>query len=321
MTDITVKEVYEAPKEILSDKILTRFVDFLDVSDITLRSYKAGISQFINYLHTQGITRPSREDILNFKNALTDNGRKPATVALYLSSLRRFFDWTATEGIYPNITAGVKAPRQDKGHKRDFLTGTAIRDVLTGIDRKTLEGKRNYAMMLLITTGGLRTVEAVRANIADISTRGGFPVLYVQGKGRTSKADYVKLPAPVLEAINDYLKARGQVRQSEPLFVSCSRRNHGQRLTTRTVSGVCKKAMQTAGYNSDRLTAHSLRHSAVTLALMAGQTLAEVQYFARHSSINTTMIYAHNVDRLKSECEAAIFGAVFSGMGNIERRL
>ena len=313
MTGLALKKEIK-PAEI-TPKVINRFVEFLDVAPLTLRSYKAGISQFMNYLHLNGISRPSRDDVNGFKKMLTEAGRKPATVALYLSALRRFFDWTATEGIYPDITAGIKAPRQDKGHKRDFLPAPALKTVLTGIDRSTLEGKRNYAMMLLMTTGGLRTIEITRANVEDISTRGGCAVLYVQGKGRTSKADYVKLPAPALESLNEYLKARGQVRQSDPLFASCSRRNYGQRLTTRTVSGVCKTAMCAAGYNSNRLTAHSLRHSAVTLALMAGQTLAEVQYFARHSSINTTMIYAHNVERLKSDCEASILGAVFSGLG------
>ena len=303
----------QANQIVVNQKIVARFIEFLDVSALTVRSYKAGITQFMNYLCTNGKTQPKRDDIIDFKKALAEAGRKPATISLYLSALRRFFDWTETEKLYPNITRGVKSPRMDKGHRRDFLTGTAIKDVLTGIDRSTLEGRRNYAMILLITAGGLRTIEATRANIEDLRTLGGCTVLYIQGKGRTSKADYVKLPAPVLEAINDYLKARGQAGENEPLFASCSRRNKGQRLTTRTVSGVCKKAMCMAGYRSSRLTAHSLRHSAVTLALMAGKTLAEVQYFARHSSINTTMIYSHNVDRLKSDCEAAILNQVFSG--------
>ena len=90
-----------------------------------------------------------------------------------------------------------------------------------------------------------------------------------------------------------------------------SKRNYGQALTTRTISGVCKNAILAAGFNSKRLTAHSLRHTAVTLALIAGENLADVQAFARHSSINTTMIYNHSVNRMTSQCETLIAKSIF----------
>ena len=121
----------------------------------------------------------------------------------------------------------------------------------------------------------------------------------------------MKITGHVLTAITEYLKARGPVKGNAPLFASCSRRNNGGRLTTRTVSQVCKNAMKAAGYDSHRLTAHSLRHSAVTLALLAGMSLQDVSQFARHSSVNVTMIYAHDITRMKSQCESAISAAIF----------
>ncbi|MBQ6001302.1 MAG: tyrosine-type recombinase/integrase, partial [Synergistaceae bacterium] len=83
-------------------------------------------------------------------------------------------------------------------------------------------------------------------------------------------------------------------------------------LTTRTISGIAKRTMRQAGFDSPRLSAHSLRHSAVTLSLLAGADLAEVQAFARHSNISTTQIYSHAVDRINSMCENAISDAIFS---------
>ena len=61
-----------------------------------------------------------------------------------------------------------------------------------------------------------------------------------------------------------------------------------------------------AGINSDRITAHSMRHTAVTLALIGGASIQEAQSMARHTNINTTMIYAHNLDRLDSPAESKI---------------
>ena len=206
---------------------------------------------------------------------------------------------------------GVKAPKIERGHKKDYFAANQIKSVLSRIDRTSVEGLRNYAIMALMTTGGLRTVEVTRASIEDLRVVGGVSVLYIQGKGRTDKTEFIKLTPQVEAAIRDYLKTRGEVETQAPLFSSVSKRNRGARLTTRTIRGVCKNAMKAAGFNSDRLTAHSLRHTAVTLALLAGQDLAEVQHFARHHNISTTQIYAHNIDRMKSQCEAAISNAIF----------
>ena len=307
-------QVQETVKpSVISETVIQSFVSFLDVSPLTVKTYKAGIARLMGYLKEQGITRPERDDVIAFKKSIQASGRKPSTVAAYLSAIRRFFDWTESKGFYPNITKGIKAPKIDKGHKRDFLNAEQIQGMMRGINRTSLEGKRNFALLALMATGGLRTVEVVRANIEDLSTIGGVPVLYVQGKGRTDKKDFIKLTPEVLTAIREYLDARGEVSTLAPLFASLSHRNSGSRLTTRTISNVAKHSMIAAGFYSHRLTAHSLRHSAVTLALMSGASLQEVSHFARHSNISTTMIYSHDVDRLRSSCEASISTAIFRG--------
>lgn len=304
--------IEEAERKILSTNIINRFSEYLDVSSNTVRIYKTGISRLMSYLNNHSVNSPKREDILNFKRYLVAEGKKSSTVALYLSSVRRFFSWCETERIYPNIAQGIKAPKQDRGHKRDCLTPQGMKAIMQGINRNSLEGKRNYAMIALMTCGGLRTVEVIRANVEDIRILGDSTVLYVQGKGRSDKKEFIKITPKVGEALREYFKARGHVSSTEPLFSSLSRRNSGQRLTTRSISGISKSAMKEAGYDSPRLTAHSLRHTAVTLALTAGQTLAEVQMFARHSNISTTQIYAHNLERLNSMCEASISDAIFA---------
>ena len=295
----------------MSSELLNRFTAFLDVSPLSVRAYKSGLKLFGKYLYSAGVKNPTRETILAYKKELQEAGRKPSTISLYLSALRRFFAWTESEGIYTNITAGVKAPKLSKGYKKDCFTAEQVKRIFAGIDRTNVEGLRNYAIMALMTAGGLRTIEITRAKIEDLRTVGGESVLYIQGKGRTEKTDFVKLPAQVETAIKAYLTIREQAGDNAPLFASLSRQNKGKGLTTRTISGIAKTAMLNAGFNSKRLTAHSLRHTAVTLALLAGQDLAEVQHFARHNNISTTQIYAHNIDRMKSQCEAVIASAIF----------
>ena len=306
MDKLTIVANSKIQEKITPEFLINRFFYFLDVSPATNRTYHYGIKQFMQYLHNENISKPSRETIIAYKKALISKGLKPSTVALYLSSIRRFFSWCASEKLYEDITLGIKSPKQQAGHKRDYLSGMQIQDTL-----KNTNSKRDYAMLALIATAGLRTIEIVRANVEDVRMLGDVSVLYVQGKGRTDKTEFVKLTPKVKQALNEYLSERGSVKGNEPLFVSESRRNRGKRLTTRTVSGIAKQAMKKAGYDSPRLTAHSLRHSAATLALQAGQSLEDVSAFLRHSSIGVTMVYVHSVQRLNSLCEHSIASAIF----------
>ena len=292
--------------------IVKKFIEYLDVTPITAKAYSIGIRQFMKFLTERGIKSPVRENVIEYKKELQASGKKTATVALYLSAIRRFFSWCEAEEIYNNITLGVKSPKQSGGHKRDYFSGKQIGEILKGMPRAAVEDKRNYAMFLLMATAGLRTIELVRADVSDIHTVSGVTLLNVQGKGRADKREFVKLSEPVIVAIREYLSVRGQFKETDPLFVSCSKRNRNQRITTRTVSNVAKAAMKKAGYDSSRLTAHSLRHSAATLALQAGMPLAEVSQFLRHSSIGVTMVYIHGIERMKSQCENAITSAIFA---------
>ena len=292
-------------------QLVDRFTEFLDVSEITVKAYRSGIKQFMMYLNMQNVAMPTRESVVMFKKALVAEGRKPSTVALYLAAIRRFSAWLESEGLCADFAQGVKSPRMDKSHKRDALTGTQIKACVQGINRTSLQGKRDYAAFLLMATCGLRTIEVSRANVGDLQDVEGQAVLFVHGKGRSDKSDFVKLSAPVLQALREYISDRGQVQEDAPLFASCSRRNRGQRLTTRTVSTIAKQAMIHAGYNSRRLTAHSLRHSAATLAIDAGMPLQEVCEFMRHSDISVTMVYVHTRARLKSQCEDAVTASIF----------
>ena len=291
-------------------ELLNRFVQYVDVSPVTVKSYVSGVRVFLQYLSENDIHTPTRETVLLFKKHLTAN-KSNGTIATYLSALRRFFSWCASEGLYPNITDGIKSPKIDARHKKDAFTANQLKSIIGGINRNSLKGKRDYALFCLISATGLRTVEVVRANVSDIRNVGGADCLFVQGKGRTSKTEFVKLSGHVMKAIQAYLNARGTVADDEPLFASISHRNNGQRMTTRSISRICKSAMISAGYVSKRWTAHSLRHSAITLALIAGISIQEVSQFARHSNISVTMIYAHDVERLKSKCESAISNMIF----------
>lgn len=293
-----------------TNDLFTRWITFIDAKDKTVESYTRSIRQFMNYLQANGITQPTRDDVISFRDSLKDN-HKATTVQSYLMAVKQFFRWTDQEGFYPNIADHVKGAKIETGFKKDYLTSKQVGKLLSKVDCTTLKGLRDYAIIALMVTTGMRAIEVERANIEDMRTVADFVALFIQGKGRDDKTEYVKVEPPVEDAIRAYLKARGKVEGKDPLFASIAHRNDGERMTTRSISRIVKDAMLEADLNSDRLTAHSLRHTAATLNLLNGGTPEETRQLLRHANINTTLIYSHALERAKNESEARVTKAIF----------
>lgn len=286
------------------------YTAFLDATPRTVQTYTGNIRQFVKWTQQNGIARPTRQDVINYRDELRERC-KPSTVQSYITALRLFFRWTAQAGIYPNIADRIKGAKLDSNHKKDYLNAAQIKDILDSIDTQTAKGKRDYCILALMVTGGLRDIEASRANIEDLQQLGGSTVLYLQGKGRDERTEFIKVVPAVEKPIREYLRIRSAAKGKQPLFASLSNNNKGQRLSPKSISSIVKARLIAAGYNSDRLTAHSLRHSAVTLSLIGGLPLEEVQQFARHKNISTTQIYAHNLERAKNRSEDTIAATIF----------
>lgn len=286
--------------------LIDAFLISQDIGEGSRRTYQRNLRQFTAWIQENGQGEPGRQTILEYKHHLEEQRLSPYTINSYMVTVRRFYAWAETEGFYRDITRGIKGVKRARGFKKDPLTITQIKDLLASIDRDSLEGKRDFALINLLIRTGLRTIEAARADIADIRQQSGEAVLWIQGKGRTSKDEFVLLTNETLGPINDYLRARGKDKDSSPLFISLSDRNHGERLTTRSISRIIKDQLVGVGLDNGRLTAHSLRHTAITLSLMGGASIQEAQALARHADINTTMIYSHNINRVAQAPEHKI---------------
>lgn len=297
-------------RQSLTGDLQARFIAYLDAKPRTVEAYSKALKPFFAYLAANGITQPTRENILAYRDSLKA-AYKATTVQAYIVPVRLFFQWAQQEGLYPNVAEHVKGAKISKDHKKDALTTRQIKAVLDAITTDSLQGLRDYAILALMVTCGLRTIEVARADIGDLRTAGDSAALYIQGKGQDEKSEYVKIPQPVEKAIRAYLNSRGKAEAGQPLFASLSNNSQGGRMTTRSISGIVKERFTDAGYISDRLTAHSLRHTAGTLNLLNGGTLEETQQLLRHSNINTTMIYLHHLDRAKNNSEARIAAAIF----------
>jgi len=284
------------------EELFKSWANFIEGSKRTVDTYTKAVQKFILYLKANGINNPTAEDVKAYREELKIN-HKPTTVQSYIMAVKQFFKWTEEEHIYPNIARNVKGAKIDREHKKDNLTRSQAQALLTAPSRNTLKGKRDYAIFMLMLTAGLRTIEVQRANIEDLRTVADYTALFLQGKGHDEKTQQVKVAPQVETAIREYLQARGKADPTEPLFSSCSNHNNNDRMTTRSISRLVKENLRQAGIDSERLTAHSLRHTAITYILLTGGTIEEAQQVARHTNINTTMIYNHALTRANNNSE------------------
>jgi integrase/recombinase XerD len=287
--------------------LMEQFLTAQDIREVSRRVYRNGLERFWGWLEGEQIAQPDREDVLRFKVHLQECGLTANTVNVYLVAVKRFFCYLEGMRLYPDIGKNVKGVKAPRHTLRESPTTGQVKEILERLDLGTVQGKRDYAMINLMARTGLRTIEVIRADVGDMKQKGDRMVLYVHGKGRDSKDEFVILTEAAERPIREYLKARGNVQPEDPLFTSLSDRNSGQRLTTATIRKVTRELFKLIGIDKPRrICAHSLRHFAITTAIRGGAPIEQTQAMARHASSSTTMGYYHNLDRLEHAAELCI---------------
>jgi integrase/recombinase XerD len=161
--------------------------------------------------------------------------------------------------------------------------------LLSSCDRSTPLGRRDFAVLTLLSRLGLRACEVARLSLDDIDWRAGE--LTIRGKGST--IERLPLPHDVGQALVSYLRA-GRSSSSGLREVFLSARAPLASLSSAAVTAVVRHACDRAGV--ERVGAHRLRHTVATELLRAGASLAQIAPILRHASVSTTAIYA-KVDR------------------------
>lgn len=305
-------EVVEAHSSLFTAELVADWIRFAGVAPKSEQTYRAALKVMFRYFGDNHISRPARKDLEDWRDSLIAAGKSPSTVNLYLTSAKLFFRWLNQEGLYGNIGDHLKSRvKPNHEHKKDALSAKQSAELLKAVNGNDIISKRNRAILAVMITAGLRTIEIERADIRDLREVNGITFLYVQGKGHDAKDQQVRIAPQVLTLIQDYLDARGVVDEKAPLFTSNSNRNRNARLSTQSIRKMVKSYLRAIGIDTPRISAHSLRHSAALQMLLNGVALEQVQQVLRHVSISTTMIYNHAVQRMKNEAELVAANAIF----------
>jgi len=289
-------------------ELVDRFIESQDVKLSSKKLYRRTLKQYFKWINLKNyiLTEIARPQIIQYKEELLASGMSSLTVGSYITSVRRFYEWSEANKYYPNIAKGIKSPKRKQQFKKQALLPEQAKALLNYYECK---GKRDYAIINLLLRAGLRTIEVIRANVDDITFKGSQRVLMVHGKGRDEKDNFVVLTDKAFTPIEEYLKTRGKINSLEPLFISTSNNSKGGRLTTRTISKIAKDGLKAIGLDDKSFTAHSLRHTTAVNILRAGGSLEMAQFTLRHSNPATTQIYTASLNeerRLKNSGEALI---------------
>ena len=299
MQEIILKQKNELEVENYVDK----FLNYIDVSNKTVETYKIALRQFCGYLHEKGIKNPTREEIIEYREYLKTY-LKPTSVNSYLIAIRNLYNYLEYEGITKNITKNIKGIKLEQRHLKRGLSQEEIQKVLS-----VCKDERERLIIKLMITTALRCNEVVNIQLEDFYEDKGVAMLRVLGKGRDNiKQDIVKIDDRLLEDIKTYIQ---NYNITDYLFVSTSNNNKGGKITTKTIRLIVTDLFKKAGLDMNMLSPHSTRHTSCELALENGLDLREVSEFMRHKSLNTTLVYSKELDKRNSMVANTLANVVF----------
>ena len=230
--------------------------------------------------------------VSRYKGDLIQNNLKSATINRRLAAIKSLVAFSYNCGHSEFMLEAVKSEKLSAYRDTTGVDPETFKRVLGGIDRETLKGIRDYALLILLWSNALRRSEVSKANIGDFDPTA--KTLRIFGKGRGTQSEIISLGSGTVTAIESWLSARGETNPDKSLFCSVNAGYKDGRLSTQGIYNIVKERCQSAGITKT-MSPHRVRHSSITAALEAtGGDVRRVQKLSRHSSLNTLLIYDDN---------------------------
>ncbi len=263
----------------------------------TRKAYSQDARQFTRWMddHKLSINTLTKSDMLQYRRFLSENFAK-TTASRKLVVARKLLEEAVERGLLlsnPAHKVPGYANTDDQETPHAALNLPQARQLLAAIDTATNQGKRDYALVMLLLRTGLRRSECAALKMGDLAQEQGHSIAVIR-HAKGDKRRKVKLAVEVVRAIEEYLEAsdRKSVGPEAPLFVQFRKGDHPQNegIGGYLIQRVVETYAARAGLNF-KLTPHALRATFVTLALEGGAKLHQVQYAVGHADPRTTERY------------------------------
>jgi integrase/recombinase XerD len=269
----------------------------------TVLSYRDTLALLLRFVAQKRGTDPATLDfdalssdvVLAFLNHLeSDRCNKTSSRNVRLAAIHAFFRYASNH--FPERLQqfqqilGIPFKRTAT-RSIDYFEYEEISAILRSVDRVTVSGRRDYALLGLMFNSGARVQEIVNLNCGDLQLQSPHQVTFL-GKGRKSRV--CPLWPQTSKVLKAFISEQGlDMRSSTPVF----RNQRGERLTRFGVRYLLAKYCRTAALTSPslgrkRLHPHSVRHSTAVFLLKSGVDLPSISHWLGHASVTTTGRYA-----------------------------
>lgn len=263
----------------------------ISIADIDIAFIKQiTLSDVYDYLEYMSGERPTQQNSTQTGHGLSSNSR-----ARKVSSIRAFFRYlTDKRGVLEtNPVSNLESPKVRRALPSYLTTEDSLKLL------ETVEGpfaERDYCILIFFLNCGMRVSELVGLNLSAFQG----DTVRVLGKGEKERTVY--LNDACKEALAAYLPERLEPHDKDKnaLFISRNR----NRINVQTVKWLVKKYIGQAGLDTEKYSAHKLRHTAATLMYQNGVDIRTLQNILGHTSVDTTMIYTHIEDKNIREAAA-----------------
>lgn len=259
----------------------------------TVVAYRNDLTQAGAYLSRQQVqnwTEVTREQIAAYLLEMRETqGYRPATIARKLAALKAFFRYLRSTGrITTDPLEHLESPRISK-QPPQTLTPEQIASLFQQVDVSLPACKRDFAMLQMLYSTGMRVSELVSLDLVDF--RADLATVVCPGRrGRSRRERTLPLSGVSVEATKQYLEeVRPQLASRHPENQALFLNHHGERLTRQGFWLIIKGYARQAGITA--ITPHVLRHSFAVLMLREGMELRSVQELLGHAHISTTQVY------------------------------
>lgn len=259
--------------------------------------YAYALDQFLKWYQEQGNPGLSKATVQAYKTWLEapernqGKGYSPATINQRLAAIRALAEEATDNGLLDeHHLAGigrVKGEKADSQRLGNWLTEKQTCQLIQAPDTTTAKGLRDRAILMLLTTTGLRRSELVNLQLEQLQQRAGDWLLVdILGKGKKLRS--VKIPSSTYETIDAWIKAANITEGC--LFRSVSKGGAiGENMSSQAVQDLVKIYAKQCGF--ENLAAHDLRRTSATIAKNNGASTKQIQIQLGHSSEITTERY------------------------------
>lgn len=281
-----------------------------------------------NFLLWLGDDLPTAPVVEEYIASLSNQKLSPATINTYLAPIRRFCKFLSRQPIDADLSEsefrrlsqekdqvaeaavieGVKQRTRSTEARLDqfhWRSGAEILTILHTINRDSLEGRRDYALMVLAFNSALRVNELARITLVNFKRHSEDTVLIVNLRGKGGQIGSIPLPIHVYRIVESYVKAFNEtlpkgderrIKDVEPIWRALKAHSgeifpdlaRNKKMSRSGVARIIERRSRAAGL---AMNAHDTRRSAIAYMRSIGMEPAHIQKVSRHASLDMVTKY------------------------------